>query len=412
MWRPKSWMMLAVCGVMAAGCSSQAPVALSEAAREETPYIPQSGSGNGFDAAALAGMSAVRLTPTLIDRVSFGPDMKVKAIKQAGPALSQAEQSLRKPFKYEFRVVSPRKEVPWRKGWVMLGRCWIWQIEAAVKQKNWPLAAQKTIVATRFGARLCGGDAEDASLGITIANDARALIAPQLSKMSQASLKALSAGLDQAMRDLPPADETIQHELQRGKMTIQEVIDAYEARKLDDLTKQYGRSVKDAISFLKEKVKGPAAREYFDGFVREAEMLSSEAIVDSKEPASPRANEDPFDPKNPRWKGIKRPWRGLMPHVLVGQKLFVQQRAEFLTRTRLMYLVSVIEFSIKVTGKAPKDLKKISQRNSIDPYSGNPFYYRAEAENYKLWSVGKDGVNNGGSSTHFHQSPDMTLEVD
>lgn len=405
-------MMLAVCGLMAVGCSSQAPIALNDAAREESPYIPQSGSGNGFDGAALAGMSAVRLAPTLIDRVSFGPDMKVKAIKQVSPALAQAEQSLRKPFNYEFRVTSPRKEVPWRKGWVMLGRCWIWQIEAAIKQKNWPLAAQKAIMATRFGARICGGDAEDASLGITIANDVRVLIAPQLGKLSQASLRALSAGLDQALRDLPPSDETIQHELQRGKMTIQAIMNAYDAHKLDDITKEYGRSVKDAVSYLKEKVSAPGAREYFDGFIREAEMLSSEAMVDAKEPASARANEDPFDPKNPRWKGVKRPWRGFMPHVLVGQKLFVQQRAEFLARTRLLYLVSVIEYSIKVTGKAPKDLKKISQRNSIDPYSGNPFYYKSEAENYRIWSVGSDGVNNGGSSTHFHLSPDLTLEVD
>ena len=51
-------------------------------------------------------------------------------------------------------------------------------------------------------------------------------------------------------------------------------------------------------------------------------------------------------------------------------------------------------------GRAPADLEqlvpKYLQRVPVDPFSGRPMLYRAQGTNWLLYSVGEDGVDDGG----------------
>lgn len=409
MRRGLSWMMLAA-AVAVAGCGRPPAEPLVRAAPEPQPYVPGSSSG-GFDSAVKAGLDADRLAPALADRYSFTPGRQRQAISQASRAIRQAEQSLNRSFDYDYRPTGWNESVPWHKGWRLIGRCWVWEIEDAVKAGNWDTAARKAVAATQFACRVTGGDYSDASLGFVIAAEVRAALAPHLAKMSASSLRTLATGLQKALADQPPAGKTLEHEQQRVRLGIQDIMDAYSGGRMTEIDAKLGRSVKPATEHLARKIGSDAAPGYFRGFTAEADELARLFTEWSEMPVAERPRQDPLDEEGDFWpKGAQRPWRKFTPHLMTGYPLIVSGMDLHLARTRLFALSALIEAQIKAQGSAPRSLAKMPAALRTDPYTGQEFPYRSEGKDYRLWSAGSDGVNSGGASDESGLRPDLILD--
>ena len=78
-----------------------------------------------------------------------------------------------------------------------------------------------------------------------------------------------------------------------------------------------------------------------------------------------------------------------------------------LARIRLLALSAWAEAQVKASGKAPKSLSKLPETLVTDPFSGRPFIYRATGRDFQVYSVGSDGMDDGGQDA----SADLVLET-
>jgi len=129
------------------------------------------------------------------------------------------------------------------------------------------------------------------------------------------------------------------------------------------------------------------------------------------------AERDPLDVVLTRdnvWHQRVRGWQGRLHHVAVqlvvpGGKRSLMNLHQFdlLERDRQARLrlwlceVAVEDFS-RVLGRLPDDLGQTvpDYLDAVpeDPYSGKPLIYRADGESYLLYSVGENGIDDGGSA--------------
>ncbi|MCS6830422.1 MAG: hypothetical protein NZ749_07240, partial [bacterium] len=67
-------------------------------------------------------------------------------------------------------------------------------------------------------------------------------------------------------------------------------------------------------------------------------------------------------------------------------------------RLRLLYTALRLEEFRKTQGRYPASLQVLGNSpHFIDPFSGKPFVYRSQGGRYVLYSVGPNGVDDGGS---------------
>ena len=77
---------------------------------------------------------------------------------------------------------------------------------------------------------------------------------------------------------------------------------------------------------------------------------------------------------------------------------------------RLLIAEAWVLGQVKSTGAAPKDLSRLPQELTTDPYSGAPFPYAADGADYHLYSVGADLKDDGGDTDETYSQPDLKLE--
>lgn len=327
--------------------------------------------------------------------------MKASAVKKLSTPLAGLEKWSRVPCEYELRLQNAFDPDPNCSGWRLLGRAAVWRIEEAIEADDWERAVTWTIVATRFGFDLAQGDSQSATLGFAIVSDARKAIAPHLEQLSAATLAKLSQGTSNALAKYKGLRQTLEGERSRMLFGVQFVQDCRQKKDYKELDKHLGRTVKQAVTYLRDLDESKRAA-YFEGFADEAK-----GFVDHWQQQVQKARPDRVPWSEPAGA---RPWKRFAKAFCGTVEPLVDIADESVTRTRLLAVTAWALSAAKSTGSAPTSLKGLQTGDGIDPYSGRPLVYSASGADFKVYSVGVDGRDDGGDSDGSANASDIVLE--
>lgn len=368
-----------------------------------TPYAPQSGSDNAFDAYALAANDVEGKAGELLDRVSFTPGQKEKVRELCADAMRDVSAASRKRCEFRFTARRPFEALPYQRGWRLIGRALRWQAEEDASKGDYDAAIESALVATRFGFDLTGGGGTDASLGLAIADEARIALVNHLDRMGAGQLGKLQGGLVEALERKPSIANVVENERMSARLAVQAIQDAYANQSLGDFEKQLGPGVKEAVQYLRDQDL-EKARVYFDGFAAEAETSTDTLIRLAKLPLAARE-------KEPKAKQAEeRPWRRFARHFIATTRPLLNIDDRTTVRTRLLALETAMLKRRKLKQAFPRDLSKFPASLTLDAYSGDTLRFVSDGVDFRVYSVGTNLRDDGGDTDDAWLAPDLTLE--
>lgn len=391
--------------VFLVGCGSRPELAYPDWLRETSARPSPEGRYAGYVRAAdQVEASAEKYLAT----VFFTPGKREACLKLIGPALrTLSETANRSELSWGAKATSPLETPDHVAAWGLLGRGLVWKIEHAVRESDHDAAVRCTILATKFGYDLLGGSAMEGSLGLAICNDARRAIAPALPRLSPEHLSRLANGMGNALQKRPPISQTLQHEGVNLLAGVQHVQNIYRDDNWGALVKGFGPDVRAATDRLREmKAKDPVAGiQFFKGLADEVEGEARYYLQLSEVPRARRGSvkKPDHDPG--------RPWRRFARHCSGTLRPLLDLYDDTLARTRLLVLEAELQKRARSGEPFPRDLRSFGDELSTDPFTGQPFPYRADGTDYRVYSVGSDLSDDGGQTDETFASPDIRLET-
>lgn len=374
------------------GCSGGAPLSYTQWVTSEAPS-PEANSG--YAAYCRAAELAEKSAGDLADTVNFTTGKRRQLIAKLGPALKELNRGLSaSTIGYE-PATTPLGATPKNHcGFRLLGLALQFRIQDAIEKEDYGTAIQNARYATRFGFDLCNGSALDASLGMSIANDARTTLIPALPRMTSKQLQEVASTFRKLLDNRPSMMNCLENERKQMLREVQSLQESFlrgDGEKLV-LRLNLPSSARKAIVNLKEK-SGPQRLAFFKGFADEVETKSRYWRELVALPASLR------DPKEERIKPIKfapdRPWRVYADHFCSLGEPLVVMNDDNLARTRLMVLEAAILSKTKAGNNAPKAITTYNEV-AVDPYTGRLFAYHADGKEFRVYSTGPNLVDDGG----------------
>lgn len=398
----------ALCIGICSGCWFSKPEPLPVWAKTEPTYQPDPNSRNAYDQYALAAKTVEATAGGLLKKVYFySKDRKVAAAVCEAP-IGQIERAQSSACEFKFVSHSFFAPSPGQGGFRLIGHVLRWKIdsECGADKPDFDSAIRDFLIATRLGFDLTGGDATDVSLGMSIADEARVGIGYYLSKMSAEQLQQLGDSTYELLNTKPPIDIALGHERQNMEMAVQNLQDAFVARRYDEYQLKLGTSIKDSLQYL-QSVEGnqEAARKFFMALHDEGEAEATRIIANSKLPLARR-------PEKPKLrKGQKRYWRQFVPHFFYTAAPVLDINDRTLARTRLLVLNTWLMARNKRKMAYPKSVDEFPVELVTDPYSGSKFLYRADTTEYDIYSVGLNLRDDSGETDGSFSYPDLKLEL-
>jgi len=379
-----------------AGCRQTATAPYPEWV--ESGPSPRPAPNGTFAAYVALSDAVVKAMPEDAAKVTFSDGAREAALSKLGPSLDKLQRACAGPCEYAYAAGSAFDPDPSARGWRLLGRGFAWRIRSSLESGDTDKAVADVLAATKFGLDLTQGDTPTTSLGFTVCNEARQALAPKLGELSAAQLARLDTGLRKILASYPGLATTIAHERRRMLLGVQYVQDCYRSKKFDELTRRLGKDCKPAVAYLRDlsEAKRPA---YFEGFASEAKDYADHWAVQADRSASDRATWEP--------SGSERPWRRFAKALFETVEPALALHDACLARTRLLALSAWAGSKVKASGQAPLNLSKLPETLVTDPYSGRPFVYRAAGGDFSVYSVGPDGLDDGGQDG----SSDTALET-
>lgn len=338
----------------------------------------------------------------MLTRVEFTPARKARVNLELAGAVDRVSRAVNREVEFVHTPIGPFDPAPFRPGWRLIGLSMAWRVEAAVQQGDWRKAVNQAVTAVRFGVALCGGAAADVSLGTRIAQDARRVIAPHLPAMPPEELRRLAAGMQQALEDMPEISQSLEFEKANMMVAVQLVQDAYRDRNFTELREQLGRVADPAVVYL-ERMPDHQRPAYFVGMAEEAQHEVEQVLRAAAQLPSEREKFDgmPVD---------YRPWRRFAAHFFHTVRPLPHMRDRMTAWTRLLALQALLTANVLEGKPLPATLAGFPVSLRIDPYSGEPFVYRTAGTAFQLYSVGANGVDDGGETNDPGESPDLVAE--
>jgi hypothetical protein len=393
-------------GLFLAGCGSEEVPPLPSWSATVPVHVPQPSSGNAFDEYALAALDVEAKGGSNLTRTFFYPGHIQESRKATAEAIRTVRRATNRPCDFRFMPRRPFEPAPYQQGWRLIGRVLTWSIQEAIEEERYDEAIDSAVLATRFGFDLSGGGATDASLGLTIVDEARRALAPVLGRLEPAQLTRLSQGYKSALERKPPLSLVVEHERLAMLEAVQYVQDAFLSGDYAELRRGLGQDAREAVRYLEGLRDEPHERwmAYFAGFAAEAEEEAGALRRLAALPARERAG----DP-GPALRD-ERPWRRFARHFFRSTRPLLDIDDATVARTRLMILESEILRQAKQTGAVPLSLDGFTKSLIIDPYTGLPFKYRGEGTVFDLYSVGADFRDDGGVTDSTFTAKDLRLE--
>ncbi|MBS1704757.1 MAG: hypothetical protein JST40_02705 [Armatimonadetes bacterium] len=384
------------------GCKSKSEVVFDDFA----PILLAAQKSTKAEFYTEAALEAASVGADDIFRPNVVGTRRAALLKNLAPAMRKIAQGTQSEGSFVFTPTGPfdsRREYP---GWSLLSRSFAWKIEDAVRAKDFGAAIQIFLTATQFGFDLCGGGAIDASMGATVINRVRKALLPCLPELNPGQLGSIRSGLAAILSRRPDTARMLKNEEQNMLMAVQMVQDAYRKQSFAQLETSMQSGSKGLIEALKtlKNEKPETAPDYFRALAREARTETNELIARAKEPASRRT-------PMPELKAAGRPWWVVARTFLRTGRSALGPQDEVLARTRLL-IVWCWARAQASSGSAPTALAKELGDNTMDPYTGSAFPYRASGSEFEVYSLGADGRDNGGESNESHSEPDLTLEIE
>lgn len=111
------------------------------------------------------------------------------------------------------------------------------------------------------------------------------------------------------------------------------------------------------------------------------------------------------------WDDLLSGWSGYWDDVV--SESILRQGSRAIVEDAMVRLACGIEVYRQVQGSYPSSLEQLGETAIVDPLSGVPFVYRREGEHFILYSIGPDGVDNGGDAKkpHADQADWMWREI-
>lgn len=378
------------------GCARKPPVPYVTVFKEEEPYIPKAGSGNAYDDYLIAAKTTADLVPKEDRRRNFTSGFKVKMVSTLSPVLESVSKATRHPCDFVYRAHGPFKVDTVREDWFLIGRGFAWKTQALFDAREDAAAIDLAVCGLRFACDLTKGDVEDASVGYGVFSQIRQVVRDHQEELSPDLLVKLSQGVSDALKRCGDAAEVIDHQEQAMLAAVQTVKDSYrdkETTKLEDLLYKDSH---DAVTYLRN-LKDEDRPAYFAAFAEEAHTTAAYAKSIAAQTPSQR-KPITFPDKQ------SRPWKRFSQHFFSPVFTYLDLRDKFLASARLWAVDSRCR-AAALRGDAPAAIDHLGTI-AVDPYSGNPFVYYAAGSDYKVYSVGKDGRDDGGHSDDGYQ-PDM-----
>jgi len=293
-----------------------------------------------------------------------------------------------------------------RIGWAALGGVYERRLHAAVAKRDYDEAERTEAEGTRFALIISCGDGSDALVGYPIADALRRILAPALRDLEPGQLSKLAAAVTTALMDRLPPASIAAHERLAMLAAIQAVQDAYRDGRIKEMADQFGLTTKDAFDAL-ENDKGRAESKRAAFFASMATDAEAEATWLDQEIVTPPAQRTPEPNPKP---SSKQPWHGLARQFILAGGAMLSAGDLTITRTRLLALTCDLFAIGKTSGAVPRDLHVFPPELNKDPYTGKPFYFVPEGLDFKLYSAGIDGIDNGGDTDDTGTQPDLLLE--
>ena len=386
------------------GCRGHEAAPYRVWAARPQPYAPAIGSSNAFDDYVVAAKMVEDVAGDHLNRVSFYPKQQKEATEKAAPGVQKVKDAVRKACEFHFNPHSPVERPLYQRGWRLIGRCLVWDVQRFANAGDYHSAIRNAIIATKFGFDLSGGSATDASLGLTIADEVRQALAPHLPKMTSDQLRALSQGIKNALDRKQPLKATFRNEVQNMLMAVQYLQDCYQKDDYKDLLLG-NDDLKEFVQYVKDLRR--------DDYHKRPQFFSQLAIEARGEVADLQllASEFARD-RRPDWRKDRRgrPWHRFAQYFFTAGRPLLAINDVTVARTRLWVLDCELMRTAKLTKSVPKTLDGFTRSLTLDPFSGLTFRYHAEGMEYLVYSVGSNFVDDGGATDDSFMSPDLRLE--
>lgn len=401
-------MVLRLCGLFGilflSGCRPSAPPVFPTWFTPTAEYAPAEQSSNAFDAYARAAIAARSADSIGISRVSFTPGQKAKSLDLLEPALKIMVGALGEEARIPSRAFSPFQAMPYQSEWRHLGRALLWRLDSALEEKRAGDADRTVQLLSQFSFDLLGGSAMDADLGLTLLDDMRKVILGRIDRMEPGPQAAIANILTKQIPQDPWLEPSLDQERMRMLASVQAVQDAYEKNDEKKLQELLGPEVREAIEYFK-RLRGKSGSDqvqYFTGFAKEVDIELALIRARMALPVNQRPDYEDLEGA--------RPWRRFSKHLVRTMRPLLLKADRTETRTKMLILDLRIRAVVQVSGVAPADLTVHPENLRMDPYSGKSFSYDADGPAYKLYSVGVNGVDDGGMTDDSGVAPDLTLE--
>ena len=392
--------------LLLAGCHRSVAPPLPTYATVPTPYVPNSGGGNAFDAYVLAGaetevaVSAFKYKP--LGRTFFTPGQRKALLKALAPALRRVA-STHSPCDFRYVPVRPGGPIPGRAAWRLLGRAMRWRIDDALAAGSARNAVEEAAVALRFGNDLCGGGPADRTLGVEIANDARLAVLPALARLDADGLRRLAEATKAALRRRPGLEKSLANGQDDIALAMQTLVEAVRTDDYGSLKGDFGRDFRDLAGIREMNAEKQAA--LFTGLEANRDRFAAAWRSAAALPASRRAKA--LDVK---LSGDKAQKTFARHYFLIGRPLLaIEDRS--VARLRLLILEAELRRAVVSRKAAPASLDRVQKPWGIDPYNGRTFGYQPDGAEFRVYSVGENLKDDLGDTDAAGLDPDIRTVI-
>jgi hypothetical protein len=322
-----------------------------------------------------------------IGRTSWTPDQRDSIVSAARGPIQTIDGASNVVFGQTWaNVFGPW---PYTRGWRTMGRALEWRIDTAIKAGNHSDAIYCLVTSLKMANALASSNSQDADLGMEIASSCMDSIWPALPKFGAGELSNLSDAVFRQMAAEPPAKNILKQEKKCLYTSGAWIKESFQKRNFDTIADQLGKSVLPSVKYLRElaESKVEEQRAYFSGF--------QNAVDANLDLFRARLQTPPFE-WLPEPRAKLQPWTRFLNSFGTPWRVYVEKRAAYRTRLRLLAIDAALLGRFKSSGAVPRSLDSFPKSLRMDPYSGRDLAYVSRGVDFKLYSVGEDKADDGG----------------
>lgn len=341
-------------------------------------------------------------TPPMTTRTSFFEKEKRQANAIIGGNKAALISLASSKIDFQYQPVGLGEPPIYLRGIRLVGESMLWDMENALAVQNADIAIQRCGQLTRLGSQLLGGGAYEATLGISLIDRARGILAPELGQLGAGQLGVLAKQISGSISSRPGLTVCLENESANMLLALQQAQDIARAKDFKKLEEKLGKSTHDEVALLESVSRdmGKVAS-VFDWIGEDIRARSKWHIGQMQKPNPDVAPPELKSRKN--WKVLYRYFASNLDSLSPYLKKCV-------ARTQLFMLECYLRQKVKLKAPLPTSLFAFSEAAVRDPFTGKPFCYQSGAGEFKVYSAGTDGIDDGGESKESFESPDLVLE--